>query len=458
MDTPLNILRKQGLLGKRGPDASKISSLNLANIVDISKEVDEAVRCGYNPAEQSIFRHAASLNLGGSSIECCWIGCRLRRIRSLARFALMYSDDVYIDCFLSGYKDISSNSELEAAKKGLYDDLVVLHEIEYPLETGYIKLFAPMTDVCFTCQAKEFLGEDAGKRFKIAYNKLKRECLDNMHVKCSKEDDEYFFDCNGPLPYFQHKMIVSDEKAPKALLDRPRIMRQIETGKAVTASKTLIRQLELNRERARIVATNAIHGIACSGRLGTTFLTEDDIHVFFLNSLHKGSMARDKNLVAARYLTSFVPFVEDVALRDIIKIRNRETEAFISYRQALNHAIGDFTKAKGEFTVKDAQALYADVINPSLVVLDKKVKQSKRDLISKPMRSLAGVVGTISFGLLTGLISKNLSSAAMALGLLKFGTDFVGDVMATGDKEKAIENDQYYFLWKVKKASKLKQR
>jgi hypothetical protein len=49
------------------------------------------------------------------------------------------------------------------------------------------------------------------------------------------------------------------------------------------------------------------------------------------------------------------------------------------------------------------------------------------------------------------LISSNTSAVAEAIGLVKFGADMIGNVMAYSDREKDIKNDQFYFLWKIKK-------
>ena len=218
--------------------------------------------------------------------------------------------------------------------------------------------------------------------------------------------------------------------------------------------KTLVKDLGLHIEYAHDIVTNAIFGLATSNCLNTTFLTDNDLHIHFLNSLHSIFEISRRNLIAEKYLTSIVPFLEDIELKNIIKLRRREAEAFILYRKALNDAIDSFISYSGSFSEKDAQSLYADVIAPSLAQLDTKIKKAKRDLVSKPLRSLTGIVGVISFGLLTGLVPSDISEIVKALGLLKFGSDFIKDTMAFGDTDKSIRGDQFYFLWKVKKAGR----
>ncbi len=451
MNEVLNILQEQDLLGKKGPKSSTISSLSLSELVDITEKIDCVVRTGHHPINDPVFSYSASLGLGGGALECGNLDCRISRINNLARFALMYSNRVFINSFFTKYRYIKSDEEFRLAKKSLYDDLIVLHQIRPLLQHGYISLVSPEMDICFSCQAKEILGENASKRFDRQYKRLQQDYLARMTAECKMDDALYAFTCAGPHPYFECKTVRVYTETPSALMNRPKIMARVRSGKVVPMSKTLTKELGLNVEEAHFVATNAIHGLTTSRRLNTTFLTEHDLHISFLNSLHAAPEIRERNYIALKHLTSIVPFVADVALIDLIKLRQREEEAFILYRQGLNAAIRKFARPGKEFTEQDAHELYADVIAPSLAVLEHKVNKAKRDLISKPFRSLAGVVGVISFGILTGLVPADMSAVAKTIGLVKFGADMIEHTMALGDKKNSIRSDHFYFLWKVQK-------
>lgn len=451
----LQILQEHDLLGKKGPNASTISSLSLSSVVEIAQKIEEAIRVYHRPVRNPLFCHSASLALGGGAIECSNIDCRLDRINKLSRFALMYSDNVYINSFFSGYVDIDDHSHLEFLKENLYDDLLIVHEIRPLLDRGYISFFSPEMDVCFACQAGEFLGESAAKRFSEEYKKLQEVYLCKMSVTCEVEGGVCYFEYDGLYPYLDHGgFYLPWRTPPSALIKRPRIIARLERGNVVPLSKSLIKELGLHVDKAHEVATNVINGIVTSGCLNTSFLTENDLHISLLNSLHEFPEIREKNNIALKHLTSLVPFVEDVALGDMVKLRQREEEAFVVYRQALDSAIGDFAASVKRFTEKDALELYNDVIAPSIATLDRKVNQAKRDLISKPLRSITGVVGAISFGILTGLVPQDMSNIAKAIGLLKIGADMIEHTMALGDKEDSVKKDQFYFLWKVKNKAK----
>lgn len=446
----IHLLKSRDLISNSGVNVRTIKALSLSGLVDLAIEIENIIRSSHKPIKNSIFSHSASLGLGGSALECNSVLCRLERINKLARFSLMYSDKVIISSFFTDYKVIPSKYFLDQARQRFYEDLTVLFEIKEAISNGLIQFFSPEIDVCFTCQAKQFLGKEAASRFSMSYEALQNAFLENMNVTCEKDQDEYEFSCNGTYPYFDHEFLQIADKLHPEICKRPRILKNIESGRPVNISKTLIKKMELHISYAHLVATNSIYGLSTSKCLNTSFLTENELHLSLLNSLQPNDEVSRRNLIAAKHMTSIVPFVEDVDINNLVKLRTRENESFLIYRKALTQAINEFAKSSKTFSEKDAKSLYADVISPTLAELDQKVIKAKKDLIRKPARSLTGVVGAISFGLLTGIIPPDITPIASALGLAKFGADFIKDVMATGDKEDVIREHQYYFLWKVR--------
>lgn len=443
-------LKRNGLLTNQGPKLSAIQSLSLLEIADLALDIENTIRKSYQNARSPIFSHAASLNLGGGTIECGEIECRLSRVRKLARFASLYCDEVFIASFFANHKDPDEWKDLESAQRALFDDLILIHELAPLIKEGLVKFYSQRTNVCFSCQARQFLDKNAAIKFSQQYKKLKKQYLENLTVNCMLDDDQYTFELDCPSPFLDHPHYLQGDVPPYPIAQRRTILNRINNGIRVSASKTLTKELDFHTDLAHNVVTNAIFGLVTSGTIQTSFLTENDIHISFLNSLHKENIARQKNLIALNHLSSIVPFVEDVPMKDLLKLRRREKGAFIAYRKALNEAIDNFGGIADSFTEKDAKELHADVINPKLIDLERKVKAAKRDLIKKPFRSLTSVVGVISFGLLTGLISPDIAAIAKTIGLVKFGSDMIKQTMALGDKEDTIKSEHFYFLWKLK--------
>jgi hypothetical protein len=306
------------------------------------------------------------------------------------------------------------------------------------------------------CQAKQFLGEYAGKLFNRNYRALKKHCLQFLTINCELDEEFYRFEIEGPETLLDHPRYISGVHAGvphPSILKRPYILKRINEGNKVKASKTLMKELGFHEEFAHDIVQNVIAGMATATTFKSSFITDKEAHLNFINSLHSNDLIVRNNNLALNHLTSIVPFIEDVYLNDILKIREREKESFILSRQALNEAIVSFSKTNERFSEKDAKELYRDVIHPKLCALDKKVRLAKRDLIRKPFRSLTGVIGAISFGVLTGIITPDTAAIANAIGLVKFGSDMIDHTMALGDKEDAIKDDQFYFLWKLRNQS-----
>jgi hypothetical protein len=138
----------------------------------------------------------------------------------------------------------------------------------------------------------------------------------------------------------------------------------------------------------------------------------------------------------------------------LIRVREREEEAFITYRYALNKAIGEFRASGDTFSERDARALYSDIIAPKLTALNQKVNQAKRDLKTKASRSFIALAGVITFGVYTGIIPPEYKALATALGFTKTVQDILGNILPLGDAKNSIRNEELYFLWKVKNLRK----
>ncbi len=158
-------------------------------------------------------------------------------------------------------------------------------------------------------------------------------------------------------------------------------------------------------------------------------------------------------MLMQKYLTCLLPFVESVDAQSLIKLRNSEQEAFILFRAALTKAIEEYKIAGDSFTERDAQAVYADILQPRLASLSAKISKADKSLFKGVVRKIAGWTGAISVGFLTGIFTTPLAGAA-AFGATKIGAEVIEETMAKSDKKETISQDELYFLWKVKELSK----
>ncbi len=449
MQTVLEYIRHTGLVVRGHVNIEKVSRLSKGQVIDIAEDLASLTRPEEQNAAGAICTHCASVSLGGGRDDCAWVECRRERLDALVRFAAFYSDRVFIRNFFCDYEDHQECS-VDELGMSLADDVSLILHISPLLEKGLLAL-ASEDCVCLDCLGEALgFGPRCGPEFKRARDNLANEFLDRLSATAVLEQGEISVETSCPKPYSECDQILTWPQTPSALRGKARIMSQLSTGARVRLSKTMIRALGVHRDLAANVVHSAVYHAIVNRHLSASFLTNKELELAFLNRA-SGDMALERrNAIAMKHLTALVPFVIDVPVNKLSALRSREAESFLRFRSAFNKTIAEFGSRDSGFSAKVAQQLYGDVLAPELARLDNKVKRAKRDLVSSAARPLVGVVGAISFGLLSGLIPAEVAQIAQAVGITSFGSAFVEKLMGLGDAERAVQQDDFYFLWKVK--------
>ena len=341
-------------------------------------------------------------------------------------------------------------------RRKVAEDVALVLHISPLLKKGVVSLVSEDI-LCRNCLGKALgYGRGRGRSFTRALSHLANGFLEGLSAEAELRGRYLGLNVTCAKPYSEHGCMTFIERTemPRVLQDRPRIMQRLSKGTPVVLSKTMTRALGIHRDLAwRVVHSVGYHAII-NKYLSTSFLTDKELELAFLNRPSGDMRLERRNAIAMKHLTAFVPFVIDVPLGKLSALRQREAESFVRFRCAFNTVLSEFTKQDSRFSAKAARQLYGDVLAPELARLDDKVKRAKRDLISSATRPLVGMVGAISFGLLSGLIPAQVAQVAQAAGIASFGPAFLQKLMALGDATRAIEQDDFYFLWKVRKLAK----
>jgi hypothetical protein len=455
------MLEYHDLLSKEGVRESTVKSLPKEKLFELAEAIVQVTQSDKRETSKTIFAHSASLSLGGGREGCSQLKCRSSRVNELARVALMYSDKVYIDNFFTEYEHIRNHlgkpghipNEAKVRQR-FFEDLYVLFQIRPLIEEGLIVLFSPPRHMCAHNLANISFGADANKRLQKEEKRLTKEYLSKSSATIETWHDEYLVFCRGPEQYFEHggqgKLYYD---LPTPISSMPTILKKLNKGEEVPLSYNVFKRLKIHKAFARDVVRNIGYDLATAQLMNTSFLTHKLLHISFLQSISDNPDIERRNTIALKHLTSFVPFVEDVNISNLIELRKREQEAFILYRQALGKAIDEFKSNKESFKTRDAQALYSDVIAPRLTTLEQRIQYAKRDLVVQPARSIAAFVGVISFGVYAGFIPTDIEKLAAFVGL-KTIYDISKELLSLRDAKKNIRNEDMYFLWQVKQQSK----
>jgi hypothetical protein len=147
----------------------------------------------------------------------------------------------------------------------------------------------------------------------------------------------------------------------------------------------------------------------------------------------------------------FLPIVDAVEIKRILKLRNEEAGAFERYRDAISKNLRKHPKA----TVREQVQLFDDVIRPEIAKIDAAVRRSRKLLVRSIMQDVVVISGAIGIGAFSGLLPPAIGLAAAGLGSLHYSPQFVRKLTELCSEPKQAMDSRYYFLWKVRRKAKM---
>ena len=451
-------LEKAGLIKRGHVHLDSAVRMPFAKALDLLDTVTADTNQLSDHIHVSAHTSCASFGLGGGRDECWQIGCRIKAVDELARFAALYSDQVFVHNYLAdnapswGHPPDEDSTEF---RQSLIDDLQILLHIRPLIEEGRIIVLTPPATTCPYCYAKRLFGTQADKRLRQAMMRLQRDLYGKMSATFSSDEFGYMASFSTEENLFRHSTHVeSFESPPEPIAAKPRLMRRITDGETITLSDELKSKLGFHKGLAEMVLISLRYQMSVANLVGASFVTDRDVDVKTLTYLSDNSSIDRRNAIAAKYLKSIVPFAGDVPVNSLLRLRKREAAAFIQFRSSLDKAMGELTSNTGNMSEHEARILYSDIIAPELAKLDRKVSEAKRDLVKAPLASAAGAVAMIAFGVYSGMVPAELRQIAGALGLAKVVYDTASKAVDLSDTKKSIRPESYYFLWKVKQLSR----
>lgn len=286
---------------------------------------------------------------------------------------------------------------------------------------------------------------------------LRKRFLSEAKVTIERWEKEYRLEVRAPEDLLEHGFYAKYIRSSgmlEALRHLPEVRSLLARGRKVPLSQRQLEKLGLHKDETAAILENVLFEFTVSQSLGTSFLTERPIHASILQDLTVNSQQEQRNVLIKRHLTTLVPFLDGLDSAELLKLREQEADSFVLFRQALNRAIDEASNKTSEFTERYARELYGDVLEPSLAKLDLKLRSAQKSLIKKSHRKVFAWVGAITFGLFSGLVPSSLEAAAKVLGLTKVLADLGESALQARGNENVIRNEDMYFLWKVRQASR----
>jgi len=448
------LLENSGFLRDGKPNLEFVDKASLGEIIDFCVQFSDISSYDNVEFQRSIYTHASSESLGGGRSPCMSLRCRSKKVEQLIQFAALYSDRVYIKNFLHDHVNASLDSK---NNYWIFDqfrvDIEILSRLVPLIKSGHI---APITfqNICPHCLTVKSLRQTAENEYNKACRELEDKYYDKVNYKLIFDKGLYTVSATGPESLIHDGLsatIYRDKSAIEKSL--PKLIKKLKSSKEIELTRAQAIKLKIGKKLAGETIKSAAFEIGSAQFLGTAFLTDNELEVEFIRHLTNDPIAKRRTALMNKYLNCLVPFIDNIHTTDLVKLRIAEEEAFILFRNAITKAVEEYKTHGSTFSERDAQAVYADIVQPHLTMLDAKIKKAKRHFIKDSRRQLIGWAGSISVGLYTGFFTADPLSGAAAFAASKAGAEFIEHLITKSDSEEEVKDDEWYFLWNLKRLS-----
>jgi hypothetical protein len=419
-------------------------------------ELSQIIQRSYKPldgqAQPSIFNFEANNDLSGDFSWCAAPLCRLRKADSLARFASLYSDTVYIANPFDKYSDYNDTyfdePRLEFIKKLLIGDLSVLLYLRPLFEADLLSVRVSPSHICYECindvvdptsDIKHIFEELRNNLRPYYYNNLSYRLLDQREfytVIISGSD--YFID-HGETAYQYSKLHHPDLR---------KIARSLRKSKSNLLSHEQLRKVGVVESLLDPVLDSLLVQSFSAKLHHTNYLTNRPLEIDLINQVGNKKVALASTEML-RGIEHSVPNIEHVPIERIISLRQNEYQAFLVYRDALNSVL----KASPSLETAEISQMIDEVVRPEINKLEKHIRSAKRILTRSIKTDLILGTGLITVGLFAGgVLPSNIQPLMQTLGI-GGGSAAAVDAIRRLATMKNIEEETsspYYFLWKAK--------
>lgn len=389
------------------------------------------------------YSYVASPETSGTG-GCAERNCRLKRAEEFAYYSALYADKVYIELeSINNPHFFNRASNRRPIKYRLTNDILIINKLLPLIDRGIVEIIKPQFNLCKSCAAKLMKPLNSY----IDVNELENEYIEKAEVTVEINKNhslgKYCYTINNLDELFEHGSIIFFRDA----IDEEILEKLIKSvANIYHFTKDEIKKTHIIRDILEIESVELKHNLLKSRIFNLKYLTSKtfDSHILELSYNSEESL-RD---IQKRIPVYKLPIIAGKDLEKILLIRDNENEAFLQYRIALNKAAKERIKSGSQLELNE---IYDDIIYPALTQLDRKVGQVMSGNLSKYFGGLAVIGGVVSVGVAKGLIPADTKGILSALGgtaaLVKAGFSIID----TKRKNNEVKDNDFYFLWKLRK-------
>ncbi|PHR14986.1 MAG: hypothetical protein COA40_02180 [Aequorivita sp.] len=391
------------------------------------------------------FNFIANSTLSGLSFPCGEIDCKINSIYSLARNAILYADTVYLQNPFEQYLNYKEfNDKL---RQDLIGDLIVLSYIRPLLEERIFKIAVSKVHYCHDCYTRfqENYLQPFDWNLKTIEPLITDYLIKNIDFHLHWDYDNIGVEISGNNDLLNHPMVVNFlTHVPKNL-----------ENKAKKGERIKLRDAEIKDSGVTYFLMNEIERNLSIQDFYSTYyschvLTDREFDIKLLKLINKDiyeQNARQGEII--KNLNHLVPFIDEVPIKKLIKLRKKEGESFQVYRDKINNL-----SKSNLLTMQDSKQIYQDEIRPELNKINLTLKNNKKVLWGNIKSNVFLASTYISTSLFTGILPTNIDKIVASVGGFGFAKNIGQDVLKL-IKKPEVRNNELYFLWKIKQDNKI---
>lgn len=382
-----------------------------------------------NGRQQSNFGFIANSSLSGRCDPCSHIDCRLEHADRLARFAILYGDYTLLqDPF--EHLDFVESMDLKNARSFIADDLFVIYRMRPLIEAGLVSLAQRQTAFCEE-HAPAIVKEGVLHRAKTSLRKTLSKQLD-----LSIAPGESAITLTGAEHLLEHPVSLWTDE-PIQVSRRPSTDGRFRVIGSVKREviNDLIGPILLDLIQQDVYR-----------KYGLNYITDRQVDLSVLEATNDDEAKLFSRAIMEGFSHS-LPFIKDVSLPSLIKLRQNEGESFQVYRDAVSAVLRQLTP-KDSTKIKQA---FDDAVSPHLHKIDLAVSNAKKILRGSIASNIAYGVGLVTVGLASGFLYPDAGKIIATIGGFQFGINALRSVHGLIREPDSIKENPYYFLWKVQR-------
>jgi len=433
-----NYIKKQGVTPTK--IEGEIKNWPLEKCFKFVNECNEIILHEKIPSPTQ-FSFIASNSFSGGVSDCSMPQCRVNKIDSLARFSAFYSDNILIQNPFDKYHELKKfQGDL---RNFLLGDLEVLFRIEPLIKKGIIGISKGEMELCSECLKKTLQKEkEVIAKIQKGEKVLLEKYLDKINLRFQKIFGEILIYLSGPEELIEHSQQISIMGKKNPLLKH--YIKSTATDFKIK-NKTIKKKFLLQYLSPKF-GDMLLQDIYSSMK-GYNSVTDQKTDLFVRGNIET-SVKNFKISRLMKNLTHKVPNLENISIKNLVKLRTQEEESFKVYRNALTDVIKKINKDTNEEEVK---LLVQSEIIPEIDTLNMLLKKIREKASQSFMKKAVLGSAFISLGLFSGFVPTNMREILTSLGSCKVIEGVSNDLVKRFEIPLEIKKSKYYFLWKAQR-------